>query len=103
MNSPYYEYLYAFEIIAGLLAGSTISAATSLNLLIVMHAAAKFSIVREKLKSLKSDDINIKDHLANCVRLHQDAILYTFHQLTHQKFFSISSKLFMFKQIRRSR
>ncbi|KAK0090799.1 hypothetical protein PV325_003819 [Microctonus aethiopoides] len=76
MNSPYYEYLYAFEIIAGLLGGSTISAATSLNLLIVMHGAAKFSIVREKLKSLKSDDINIKDHLANCVRLHQDAILF---------------------------
>ncbi|KAK0182943.1 hypothetical protein PV327_001023 [Microctonus hyperodae] len=76
INSPYYEYLYAFEIIAGLLGGSTISAATSLNLIITMHAAAKFSIVCEKLKSLKSDDINIKDHFANCVRLHQDAILF---------------------------
>nr|AQN78404.1 olfactory receptor 2 [Meteorus pulchricornis] len=75
-NTPYYECLYVFDVIAGALGGSTISGATSLNLMLVTHGAAKFSLVRKKLQALKSNDANVDRDLEKCVRLHQEAILF---------------------------
>lgn len=69
-------YLYFGSAIAGLFGILTIMAATTINLILVIHASAKFAIVRRRLESLKRDDVNVNEQVADCVKRHQAAILY---------------------------
>ncbi|XP_034940852.1 odorant receptor 13a-like [Chelonus insularis] len=74
-NYPAYGYLYIYSITSGGLGGCTIAGATSLNLIMVMHGAAKFKVVRKRLEALKSEADN-KEEFKECVIQHQSAILF---------------------------
>ncbi|KAF7991118.1 hypothetical protein HCN44_002680 [Aphidius gifuensis] len=70
-----FPYIYAFNILSGaFLGGSAIAAATTLNLILVMHAAAKFSLVRKCLETLDQKQKNFLAISIDCIKKHQEAI-----------------------------
>nr|AGG17934.1 olfactory receptor 1 [Microplitis mediator] len=73
--TPAYGGLYLLGVTAGGFGGSMIAGATTLNLILVMHGAAKFMVVRKNIESLKSNSENSITFI-DCVRGHQDAILF---------------------------
>ncbi|XP_066585399.1 putative odorant receptor 92a isoform X2 [Prorops nasuta] len=75
-GSPIFECLYVFNSLSGAYGCSIISGATTFNLVTVIHASAKFSVVRRILEDLKSQNPNARGILRHCVKLHQDAIIF---------------------------
>ncbi|XP_024938769.1 odorant receptor 13a-like isoform X2 [Cephus cinctus] len=74
--SPNYEMIYIFEIIAGSFGGSMIAGVTSFNLVVIMHGAARFSLLQKKLESLNRNDPDVNKLMVKCIKLHQDAIKF---------------------------
>ncbi|XP_012251775.2 odorant receptor 4-like [Athalia rosae] len=73
-QSPIYELLYALEVSGGAIGGATIAGVTSFNLVTIMHASAKFSVLQRHISLIKNDDERSKDLLRSCIQEHQKAI-----------------------------
>ncbi|KAL2726659.1 odorant receptor 13a-like isoform X2 [Vespula squamosa] len=70
--SPYFEIIYTFNVVSGCFAATTIAAATSFNLVVIMHGSAKFAIIQNRLKNIKAQSAYTE--LSACIKSHQDAI-----------------------------
>ncbi|KAG7204007.1 hypothetical protein KM043_001870 [Ampulex compressa] len=72
--SPIFECIYVTNVLAGFFCADMICAATTINLVITMHGAAKFAILRRHLEAVDKVDRDVKAVVGECVSLHQEAI-----------------------------
>nr|QNL14996.1 olfactory receptor 52 [Aulacocentrum confusum] len=75
-SDPIFGYLYVFNALGGGLLGVTIMSATTINMILVIHASAKFAVVSNRLELLKSDDVDVTEKISLCIQRHQDAIFF---------------------------
>ncbi|XP_043668364.1 odorant receptor 13a-like isoform X2 [Vespula pensylvanica] len=74
--SPFFEIIYTFNVVSGCFSATTIAAATSFNLVVIMHGSAKFAIIQNKLKNIKGNKQSAYTELSACIKSHQDAITF---------------------------
>ncbi|KAL2728147.1 odorant receptor 13a-like isoform X1 [Vespula maculifrons] len=74
--SPFFEIIYTFNVVSGCFSATTIAAATSFNLVVIMHGSAKFAIIQNKLKKIKGNKQSAYTELSACIKSHQDAITF---------------------------
>ncbi|XP_036146704.1 odorant receptor 4 [Monomorium pharaonis] len=74
--SPYYEYIYIFNIMGGLFGCSLICGATTFNFIVVTHGSAKFAVLRKNLEAINSNNSDANIAMVNCIKEHQDVIAF---------------------------
>ena len=62
----------------GFFGGGTIVGATSFNFVAITHGSAKFAVLRKRLEAMNSNDPNADRAMANCIKDHQNAIMWVF-------------------------